>query len=116
MNDSIFETIKALLGPDSNYTVYDNDILIHINSVLSTLTQLGIGPSSGFRVTGPIETWSEFLGDRSDIDSVKTYVYLKVKLIFDPPSNSSVAKAYEETCKELEWRMNVAVEPVGDGG
>lgn len=111
IEQSIFRTIKSLLGPDADYDVFDHDILIFINGAIATLTQLGIGPSEGFRVTGEDEVWSDFLGEYNDLDSVKTYIYLKVKLVFDPPSNSSVLNAYNESCKELEWRLNVAVDP-----
>lgn len=111
MDDSILRTIKALLGPDSDYTVFDQDILIFINGALSTLTQIGIGPSEGFRITGENETWQDFLGDYDDLEPVKSYVYMKVRLMFDPPSNSSVLNAYKESCTELEWRLNVAVDP-----
>ena len=111
MDNSILRTIKALLGPDSDYTVFDQDILIFINGALSTLTQIGIGPAEGFRITGESETWEDFLGDYPDLESVKSYVYMKVRIMFDPPSNSSVLNAYQEACKELEWRLNVAVDP-----
>lgn len=112
MNDSIFESIKSMLGPDTEYEVFDPDILVFINGVLSTLTQLGIGPLNGFRITGPNETWRDYLGDREDIDSVKTYIYMKVRMAFDPPSSSAVMSAYKEACQEFEWRLNVAVEPI----
>lgn len=110
VEESIFKSIKALLGPDVDYDVFDSDILIFINGTIATLTQLGIGPSEGFRITGENETWSDFIGDAGDIESVKTYIYLKVKLVFDPPASSAVMNAYQETCKELEWRLNVAVD------
>lgn len=112
MDDSIFLSIKSLLGSDADYEVFDQDILIFINGVFATLTQLGIGPASGFKVTGPEEKWSDFLSERDDLGSVKTYVYMKVKLVFDPPTSSSVISAYQEACREFEWRLNVAVEPV----
>lgn len=111
MEESIFKTIKSLLGPEAEYDVFDPDILIFINGALATLTQLGIGPAEGFRITGETETWHDLLGDYKDLESVKTYIYMKVRLVFDPPSSSSVMSAYEETCKELEWRLNVAVDP-----
>ena len=111
MEQSIFNSIKALLGPDADYDVFDQDILIFITSALSTLTQLGIGPENGFRITGDTETWSDLLGDAQDLDSVKQYIFMKVKIAFDPPSSSSVLSAYQEACKELEWRLNVAVDP-----
>lgn len=111
LESSIFKTIKSLLGPDADYDVFDNDIIIFINSALSTLTQIGIGPPSGFRITGPDETWQDLLGDYEDLESVKAYIYMKVKLAFDPPANSTVMNAYQESCKEFEWRLNVAVDP-----
>lgn len=111
VEESIFKSIKALLGPDADYDVFDRDILIFINSTLSTLTQLGIGPKEGFRITGESETWHDLLGDYKDLESVKTYIYMKVRMAFDPPSNSAVMNAYEEMCKEFEWRLNVAVDP-----
>lgn len=111
MEESIFKTIKSLLGPEAEYDEFDPDILIFINGALATLTQLGIGPAEGFRITGETETWHDLLGDYKDLESVKTYIYMKVRLVFDPPSSSSVMSAYEEMCKELEWRLNVAVDP-----
>lgn len=111
MDDSILNTIKAMLGPDSAYDVFDTDIIIHINMALSTLAQLGVGPKKGFRITGATESWSDFLGEDEDLEGVKTYIYCKVKMLFDPPSNSFVMKSMEDTCKELEWRLNVAVDP-----
>lgn len=111
MEESILNSIKALLGPDSDYDVFDPDLIIFINGAISTLTQLGIGPSEGFRITGEDETWNDFLGDAKDIESVKTYIYLSVRLVFDPPSNSFVVSAFEKRLEELAWRLNVAVDP-----
>jgi len=111
MDESIFNSIKALLGPDASYDVFDADIMIHINTALSVLTQLGIGPAEGFMITGSDETWGEFLGNDKRLNMVKTYVYMKVKIAFDPPVNSSVLSAYQEACKEYEWRLNVTVDP-----
>lgn len=111
MEDSILRSIKGLLGPDDDYDVFDQDIIIFINAAFSTLTQLGLGPSNGFRITGCDETWQDFLGDASDLESVKTYIFMKVKMAFDPPTSSFVLSAYQEACKEYEWRLNVAVDP-----
>jgi len=111
INQSIFGTIKSMLGPDDEYEAFDQDIIVFINSALSILTQIGIGPATGFRITGNTETWSDLLGENGDLDSVKEYIYLKVRLAFDPPSSSTVLNAYQEICKELEWRLNVAVDP-----
>ena len=112
MDDSILNTIKQMLGLDSDYDAFDTDVIIHINSALSTLSQVGVGPSIGFKITGPDEMWSEFIGyGINDLESVKTYVYCKVKMLFDPPASSFVMKAMEENCKEIEWRLNVASDP-----
>lgn len=111
MEESIFESIKSLLGPDASYDVFDQDILIHINTAISVLTQLGVGPATGFMVTGSDETWRDFIGDDKILQMVKTYIYMKVKMAFDPPANSSVLNAYNEACKEYEWRLNVETDP-----
>lgn len=112
MNESIFESIKALLGPDASYDVFDQDILIHINTAISVLTQIGVGPSDGFVVTGSDETWNDFLGgEGKNLHMVRTYIYMKVKMAFDPPANASVLNAYKEACQEYEWRMNVETNP-----
>lgn len=111
LDESIFNSIKSLLGPDASYDVFDQDILIHINTALSVLTQLGVGPVEGLIVSGPEQTWREFIGDDKTLQMVKTYIYMKVKMAFDPPANSSVLSAYQEVCKEYEWRLNVEVDP-----
>lgn len=110
MEESILESIKGLLGPDSAYDVFDPDIVLFINSVIATLTQLGIGPQKGYRITGPGETWKDFIGDEKDLDSVKSYIFMKVKMVFDPPTSSFVLSAMEKMCEEYEWRLKTAVE------
>ena len=112
MEESILNTIKKMLGPDDSYEAFDTEIIVHINTALSTLAQLGVGPRKGFRITGTDEAWGDFISDGSvDLEGIKTYIYMKVKMIFDPPVSSFVMKAMEESCKELEWRLNVAVDP-----
>ena len=111
MNESILTTIKKLLGIAEDDTSFDTDVKIHINSVFSIITQLGVGPETGFAITGATETWSDFLSDMSKLEMVKTYVYLKVRLIFDPPQSSRVIESYENQIKELEFRLNVQVDP-----
>jgi hypothetical protein len=112
MEESILNTIKKMLGPDDSYEAFDTEIIVHINTALSTLAQLGVGPRTGFRITGTDETWGDFISDGSvDLEGIKTYIYMKVKMIFDPPANSFVMKAMEDSCKELEWRLNVTVDP-----
>lgn len=98
-----------------DYVAFDTDIIIHINSVFMILNQLGVGPIEGFRIEDKNDVWTDFTSDAFEIESVKTYIYLKVKLIFDPPSNSTVLQAYEQQIKELEWRLNVGGEKIQNG-
>lgn len=110
--ESILNSIKKLLGIDETYEAFDTDIIMHINSVFSVLNQLGVGPEEGFYITGDTQTWTDFLGDRKDIELVKSYVYMKVRLIFDPPQSSAVIESFNRAISEFEWRANVAVDPV----
>lgn len=114
MEESILLSIKKLLGPSGDYDHFDPDIIIHINTYLMALTQMGVGPAKGFRITGDTETWSEFLPDEDNLEAVKTYVYAKVKLIFDPPLSSSVVQSLEKVAAECEWRISVTVDPWED--
>lgn len=109
--DSILLTIKKLLGVSEEYTNFDIDIMVHINSALSILTQLGVGPENGFVITGAESLWSDFVSDTSKLEMIKTYIYLRVRLLFDPPTNSFVTTSIEKTISELEWRLQVAAEP-----
>ena len=111
--ESILSSIKKLLGIEESYTHFDTDLIIHINSVLMVLTQLGVGPTEGFVITSSTETWNQFLTNATTIklEATKAYVFLKVKLMFDPPTSSAVMEAYNRQISELEWRLNVAVEP-----
>ena len=108
--ESILNSIKKLLGPGMEYDHFDPDIIIHINSAFSVLTQLGVGPAEGFFINDEAEKWEDFLPEEKMIHSVKTYIYLKVKLVFDPPLTSAVLESMKEQIKELEWRLPVAVE------
>lgn len=110
MNDSILTSIKKMLGITEEYTHFDQDIIIHINTVLMILRQLGVGPEEGFTITDSYETWGDFLTDNKDIEAVKTYVYLKVRLLFDPPLSSAVTESINRSINELEWRLNIAVD------
>lgn len=104
--DSILITIKKMLGIDQAYTVFDSELVVFINTALMVLEQVGLGPS-GFVITGESETWDDFLTDMNKFEGAKTYVYIKTRLAFDPPTNSSLLKSLEDTMKELEWRLNV---------
>lgn len=108
--ESILTSIKKLLGITEEYTHFDTDIIMHINTVFMILNQLGVGPEKCFRITGNSEIWDDFLLDNLDLESVKTYIYLKVKLVFDPPLSSAVAESMNRMINELEWRLNVAVD------
>jgi len=108
--ESILTSIKKLLGPEEDYTHFDGDIIIYINSVLMALNQIGVGPEAGFVITSKTETWVDYLGEDANLEAVKTYVYMKVRLIFDPPSSAFVLEAIERTIKETEWRILVRVE------
>lgn len=107
MSDSILVSTKKILGLDASYTAFDVDIIMHINSVFGTLNQLGIGPVNGFMIEDDTALWSTFIGSDLNLNAVKTYVYLRVRLLFDPPATSFHITAMENQIKELEWRLNV---------
>lgn len=108
--ESILTTIKKMLGIASDYTHFDTDIIIHINSIFMTLNQLGVGPKKPVVISSELETWRDAFADITDAESIKTYTYLKVRMIFDPPSNSSVLEAMNRQASELEWRLNTQTE------
>lgn len=111
--NSILTSIKKLLGIMSDYTHFDPDIIMHINSIFLTLSQIGVGPSEGFLVEDESTLWTDFLPENDKrFEAVKTYVYLKVRLVFDPPTSSAVIESINRTIAELEWRLNVAAESV----
>lgn len=107
MNESILNSIKKVLGVDKDYTAFDQDILMHINSSLLTLNQLGIGPEEGFIVENEDTTWSNFIGTDPRLNAVKSYLYLKVRYLFDPPGTSFLLDAMDKQIAEYEWRLNV---------
>ncbi len=108
--ESILTSIKKLLGIAEECTDFDGDIITHINSVFLILRQLGVGPSDGFSICDDQTLWSDFIGDQSMLDAVRSYIYLKVRLLFDPPQNSSLLEAVKENARELEFRLNVSAE------
>lgn len=110
---SILNDVKKNLGIPLDVTHFDPDIIMHINSSILSVTQMGIGPTSGFMITGDSEIWSALLGVRIDLEAVKTLIYLKVRLIFDPPTSSFVIESMNKTIQELEWRLNVKAEGGG---
>ena len=110
MDESILTSIKKLLGIPEDYEHFDQDIIIHINSVFMILNQIGIGPTEGFTISDKTAVWSDFISDNKKIESVKTYVYMKVRLLFDPPLSSAVMDCINKVISEMEWRLNVAAE------
>ena len=111
LEEKILSSIKKLLGLNDGVTVFDTDIVIHINTVFANLTQMGVGPQDdegkniGFRISTGNEVWGDFTDNDILIDNVKTYVYIKVKMVFDPPTSSALIDAYNAQAKELEWRL-----------
>ena len=108
--ESILNSTKKMLGITEEYTHFDSEIIMHINSTLMDLKQLGVGPEEGFIIEDDIPTWSDFVGETSKLQAVKTYVYLKVKLDFDPPLNASVIAAMQRRLGELDFRLSVEPE------
>jgi hypothetical protein len=113
MEESILISTKKVLGIDESYTVFDLDILTHINTALSTLTQLGIGPAEGFMISDDTAVWTDFITDDIQYNSVKSYVFLRVRQLFDPPTTSYLIAAFDRQIEELEWRLNVHREETG---
>lgn len=111
--ESILTSIKKMLGIDEAYTHFDADIIMHINSVLMILAQLGVGPEEGFVIEDDTSTWINFIpeANAAQLHAVKTYIYMKVKLMFDPPLSSAVIESMNRQIAEFEWRLNVAVDP-----
>lgn len=111
MSESILNSIKKLLGIDEAYEHFDADVIMHINTVFMILYQLGVGPSTPFSISDASATWSDFLESAVDLAGVKSYIYAKVRMVFDPPQSSAVAEALKANIAELEWRLNVTVDP-----
>ena len=112
MQDSILMTIRKLVCGNPYADHFDTDLLVHINACFSILNQLGVGPENGFVVTDETQSWSSYSDNDRVLNMVKTYVTLKVKKIFDPPLTSSVLEAMDKEISQLEWRLNVAVDPI----
>lgn len=110
---SILNDVKKMLGIDPSHTEFDSDILIHINTTLSILHQLGIESSEPLEIIDTSTTWKELIGSNKNLNDVKTYIYLKVRLMFDPPINSAVTEVMNKQISELEWRLNIEVDPGG---
>lgn len=109
--DSILTSIKKLLGIAEEYDHFDPDIIMHINTVFSVLTQLGVGPPEGFSIIDKTAVWYDYVKSDSRLEMLKSYMYLKVKLLFDPPLGTASIEAINRQISELEWRINVTVDP-----
>ena len=108
--ESILTSIKKLLGIAEDYEYFDADIIIHINSAFMVLRQIGVGPINGYSIKDKTNTWDEFTSGDSDLEAIKTYIYLRVRLAFDPPSSSAVMDSMNKQLNEYEWRLNVSAE------
>ena len=115
VEESILGTIKKMLGITYDYEQFDVDIIIHINSAFATLAQIGSGLKEGYAITDKNNVWSEYTEDVRILDMIKTYVYLKTRLIFDPPASSMVTEAIKSTIKELEFRIQLQTDSKEDG-
>ena len=112
--ESILTSIKKLLGIAEEYEHFDSDLIMHINSVFMILTQLGVGPAEGFIIEDKTYTWTEFIADPLQLQTVKSYMHLKVKLLFDPPLSSAVIESMNRMISEFEWRLNVGADTKED--
>ena len=112
MANSILNDVKKTLGLESDYDVFDQELIIHINTVFLTLNQLGVGPVEGFSIEDESATWDAYITTANQ-NSVKTYIYLRVRTIFDPPASSFLVTAMQDQIKELEWRLDVDYERTG---
>lgn len=114
--ESILDSVKKDLGIAVEYTHFDPDVILGINSAISVLNQLGVGPREGFKIHDRDETWTEFLGDDPRLEMVKEYVAKKTKQFFDPPQTGPLATALDQVLKEMEWRVNIAADTNTNGG
>lgn len=103
--DSILTSIKKLLGIEKEYTHFDDDLIMHINSVLSILNQIGVGPPDGFSIRDDTSVWNDLISDETQLELIKSYIHMKVKLIFDPPLSAALIESTNRTISEFEWRI-----------
>jgi len=106
MEESILDSTKKILGLEATYTPFDLDVITHINAAFSILNQLGVGPEEGFSILDNQAVWADFVVPTNQLHLVKTYVYLKVRILFDPPSTSFLLDTYNNQIKEYEWRLS----------
>lgn len=110
--DSILLSIKNMIGINSEDKDFDLTLVNNINSALFTLTQIGVGPQEGFSISGPDEVWNDFIGE-TNLGNIKLYIYLKLRLSFDPPTNAFVVEAIKEQIKETEYRLHIQMDKEG---
>lgn len=110
MMESILLSIKKLLGIMPEYTNFDDDIIIHINTAFAILNQLGVGPKNGFMIVDENSSWNEYTTE-NNLNMIKTYIYLKVRLLFDPPTSSALIESINRTLSEIEWRIFLEGDP-----
>lgn len=108
--ESILDSIKKQIGITPECTDFDDSLIAHINSAFFILSQLGVGPAVPFTITDKTAIWTDFIPEISSLEAVKSYMYLKVQLLFDPPTSSAIADAKNRQISEFEWRLNVAAE------
>ena len=112
--ESILTSIKEMLGMGANYDHFDHQLVAHINTALTLLTGLGVGPSEGYLIRNKEDKWTDFVPENPKLESIKTYVYLNVKMLFDPPVSAAAIDAIERSIKKLEWLINVTADSKGD--
>jgi len=110
VEQSILNSVKKMCGVDPSLTVFDDVLLMHINTVFADLEQLGVGPVGGFMIEDDAPTWNTFFGDDPRWSSVKSYVYFRVRLMFDPPTTGYLVESFDEQIQKMEWRLNVTRE------
>lgn len=115
MTASVLDTIKQMIGPSVSYEEFDTDLIVHINSTLMYLAQMGVVPD-GTKIVDSTTTWSDLIGDETKLEGIKSYLYFKARIMFDPPASSTILNAYNEEIKQLEWRMFITCDERGDSG
>lgn len=115
VTNSVLNTIKQMIGPSQLYDGFDTDLIVHINSVLMALAQMAI-VEEGTKITDENDVWTDIIGERQDLEAIKSYIYIKVKMLFDPPANSTILQSLEKQATEYEWRMYAFSDILGKKG
>ena len=111
VEDSILHDVKQMVGQEWDDTTFDLDIKSHINSIFFDLQQIGVGPNAGFEISDYSTLWSEYIGADKNLNAVKSYIYLRVRLLFDPPTNGFLVSSLKEQADKMEWRLMVHMDP-----